>query len=310
MNNRLSVVIPSYKRPVKLKICLTHLLDQAYSPYEIIVVLREIDTESIEVVNDFKKVIPNLKLVFVQKVGVIFAENEGLKNVTGDIVCFIDDDGYAPKEWLFKIDHFFRTHPEALAYGGSDIIKSEPWTYHDFIVSEVGIIKWYGKIVGNHHRKALFKLRNADVLKGVNMCFRRSCFDYLDENLAGSEGHLGNGSQWELDLCMRVNKNKKSIFFDPELVVIHDSDHSNHNHLIASKNNAHNLAYVYLKNSTKWSGLVFILYSLVIGNTQLPGIIWLLVVLLKGPNRSYSINHFWHKLQGFSLGIRLFIKKS
>jgi glycosyltransferase involved in cell wall biosynthesis len=309
MSNLLSVIVPSFKRPIKLKECLKHLECQTLPAFEIIVVLREFDIESIHVVNEFQKIIPQLKLVYVHKVGVIFAENEGLKHVTGNIVCFIDDDGNAPQDWLYKINDFFTMHPNALAYGGSDIIKSEPWTYHDYVVDEVGIIKWYGHIIGNHHRKALFKVRNADVLKGVNMSFRRSSFDFLDENLSGNESTLGNGSQWELDICMRVNKDKKSIFFDPGLVVIHDSDHSNHNHLIASKNNAHNLAYVYLKNSNWTSRFIFICYSFIIGNTQLPGFIWFLIAFVKGPNRITTIRHYLNKFVGFILGIRLFISK-
>ena len=246
-----------------------------------------------------------MREVFTSKIGVIAAENTGLNTITNEIIAFIDDDGYAPPHWLSSIEKFFIDHPYAAAVGGPDIIMSEPWTYSDFPTKDIGLITWYGKVIGNHHRKALGQLRTVDVLKGVNMAFKRNFVDFIDENLAGAEGHLGNGSQWELDLCLRVKNKGGKIFYSPDLVVSHDSDHSNHDYIQAAKNNTHNLCYVMLKNLSKIKKIIFIFYALLIGNIQLPGLIKNLSELTKKPNK-LTFQIIRSKYIGFFYGILTF----
>jgi glycosyltransferase involved in cell wall biosynthesis len=301
-----SVLIPTWKRPEKLFECLNHIANQIKKPDEVIVIVREIDTESIKIITDFMEQLPELRYVFTTRPGVIAAENVGISEARYDYIAFIDDDGYAPDTWLLHINNFFINNPNATALGGSDIIKGEPWTYHDYEVTEVGLLTWYGKIIGNHHRKCLGPLRKVDVLKGVNMIFKRKSIGSLDEKLAGIEGHLGNGSQWELDLCMRVKNNGGDIYFDPSLVVIHDSNHTTHNHLIASMNNAHNLAYVMLKNLSLVSQLIFLIYALTVGNTQLPGIFKMFYDVIKEKSLK-PIQIYFFKLRGFFGGILTYI---
>ncbi len=87
---KVSVIIPSYRRPDYLKRCINALLNQSISPYEIIVVLREEDEESKMVVSEFKNSL--IKTAFVREAGVLIAMNKGLEEATGDIIAFTDDD--------------------------------------------------------------------------------------------------------------------------------------------------------------------------------------------------------------------------
>lgn len=297
-----TIIVPTWKRPGKLKTCLEHLFNQSRKADQLVVVLREIDTESIEIVRQFIGKIRGLEMVFVDKPGVIAAENAGLRNANGNYIAFIDDDGYAPVSWLEQIENFFHLHPEAGALGGSDIIKSEPWSYYDCHVTKVGLLSWNGKIIGNHHRKCEGSIRRVQVLKGVNMAFKRSTFEYLDEKLAGIEGHLGNGSQWELDLCLTLVNKNIPIYFDPSLVVIHDSDHSKHDKLISAKNNAHNLSYVMAKHLSPIRYSVFLLYALIWGNEQLPGLIKTFVDSIRSKTL-FPLKIYLYKLNGFFQGI-------
>ena len=305
--NTIAVLIPTWKRAEKLKLCLEHISKQSRGADEVIVVVRKEDTASIEIIKNFKLVLPSLREVYTEKIGVIAAENAGLQVIKSDLVAFIDDDGYAPDDWLKKIDDFFLNHPEASALGGSDIIVSEPWTYSDFPVEVVGKLTWYGKIIGNHHRKALGQLRTVDVLKGVNMIFKRSVIDNLDENLAGAEGHLGNGSQWELDLCIRVKNKKGLIYFSPDLIVNHDSNHSHHDYIKAAKNNTHNLCFVMLKNLTISKKIIFIFYATIVGNVQLPGLIKNISDLLLQPKK-ITFQLIISKYVGFFNGIKTYLR--
>lgn len=302
-----SVIVPTWKRPGKLKQCLESLASQTRLPNQLIIVLRREDAEGVEVAEIFCKKNSFAEMVFVHKAGVIAAENAGLRVVVGDYVAFIDDDGYAPNSWLEQIEFFFINHPDAYALGGSDIIKSEPWSYYDFEKEKVGILTWYGRIIGNHHRKCIGGIRKVHVLKGVNMIFKRSSFEYLDERLAGIEGHLGNGSQWELDLSLTLLKKKLNIYFDPKLVVIHDSDHSKNDKLIGGQNNAHNLSYVMIKHLSFFKYLIFLIYALIVGNEQLPGLAKLVVELI-GQKKIYPFKIYFRKLIGFFQGILTYVK--
>lgn len=306
--NTFTVLIPTWKREQKLTTCLDHLLKQKVCPDQIVVVVRPEDTGSQDIIHEFQKIMPNLKKVFVHDIGVVAAENAGLKVIDTTHVCFLDDDGYAPTDWIEKIKNFFDLHPTALALGGGDLIKLEPESYHDFPQNIVGKLTFYGKVIGNHHRKILGGIRKVDILKGVNMTFKRSSFDFLDERLTGKEGHLGNGSQWELDLCMRVKLISDEIYFDPSLMVIHDSNHSHHNFIEAAKNNTHNLTYVILKNSPLFNKLSFVFYAVIIGNTQLPGVIKFIFDLGKFNNIFFNVRIFCQKWLGFLFGIRTYVR--
>ncbi len=303
----LGVLIPTWKRPAKLCICLEHIANQIQKPEQVIVVVRKEDNEGIEVANSFLNKINNLEIVYAHKPGVVFAENTGLEKVNTDLVSFIDDDGYAPDDWLVKIHKFFNENPDAFALGGSDIIKSEPWSYHDFEVSTVGKITYYGKVVGNHHRKALGGCREVDVLKGVNMTFKTRGLPRLDMKLAGVDGNHGNGSQWELDLCLSIKKMGGLLYFDPNLIVVHDSDHSSHVKDIVAFNNTHNMTYVMMKHLNPIRKISFLIFALVVGNEQLPGMLKLLFQMVK--DRKFDVFKIYlFKLKGFVAGLKTYIK--
>lgn len=303
----ISVIIPTWKRPEKLKICLECIALQDLPPNEVKVVVRPEDSDGINIVQSFNNRIHNLEMVYSHNIGVVAAENSGLRCATSELIAFIDDDGYAPRDWIKKIINFFNEFPDASAVGGSDIIAGTPWEYHDHEKNEVGLLTSYGRVIGNHHRKITGGIRQVQILKGVNMAFRRNSFTFLDERLAGKEGNLGNGSHWELDICLQVIKSGGKIFFNPDLVVTHDSNHTDHVKMITAKNNTHNLTFVLLKNLAFPRKLLFLIYALVVGNSQLPGIVMFFYDFLKNPSGE-SIQYSLMKFRGFVAGVQTYLR--
>ena len=116
----LSVLIPTWKRPKMLKKCLSHLNNQEVAPDQVVIVTRDSDVESINIVNDFKEYLP-IEHVLVKKPGVIYAENAGLKVINTDITSFLDDDAYVPKQWVKLIKEHFN-NSEIIGVGGPDLI--------------------------------------------------------------------------------------------------------------------------------------------------------------------------------------------
>lgn len=95
---KFSVIIPTHNRPETLSKAINSIVYQKYKNYEIIVV-NDAGNDVGEIINQFPK--ENIKYVSLQNnLGLAGARNEGLKYVTGDYICFLDDDDN------FLPDHF------------------------------------------------------------------------------------------------------------------------------------------------------------------------------------------------------------
>lgn len=298
----MAVLIPTWKRPEKLRTCLEHLTQQEHMPDSIYVVYREEDSESKLVIDSFIPKIP-IKPVIVETPGVVHAENAGLKMVSEDIICFLDDDAYAPTHWTKVIHDKLSSQEEIIGIGGPDIIIQDLESGYRKVVENVGRLTWYGRLVGNHHHK-VEKERVVDVLKGVNMSFKRKFVPMLDTELQSSIRE-GNGSQWELDICMQMSQYGKFLF-SPEIELNHDSNHS---HFIEDKvaiNNARNYTYVILKNFSILKKLAFMFYILIMGNSNAYGLLKFMVELKRQRRlrvfRIYTLN-----LLGIFKGIRSYL---
>jgi GT2 family glycosyltransferase len=270
---KVTVIVPTWKRAGKLAACLRSLEAQTEQPDLVLVVARREDQETRQLLKGVRA--PWLRVLEVQAPGVVHAENRALAHIRDgvetDVVTFMDDDAIATPDWIGKIKHHFRTRPDSIALGGPDIIIREPGTYHDVFVRDVGVVTWYGKVIGQHHRRSE-GLRPVDVLKGVNFSLRRSELLLLDERLQGVDPARGNGVFWELDLCLRLARRGGKLFFDPALVIHHDSDHSHFVPAAVIESTAHNLTYVLLKNLPLVRKVVFLLYAVLVGNGHVRGI--------------------------------------
>lgn len=97
---RVSVVIPTYKRPKNLKNALISVLDQDYEDLEILVVSDNgvdspFNVETSILVEDLKQAYPkrNLKLIeHHQNRNGAAARNTAIMRSTGEYICFLDDD--------------------------------------------------------------------------------------------------------------------------------------------------------------------------------------------------------------------------
>ena len=97
---RVSVIIPTYKRPENLKNALASVVEQDYSDIEVIVVSdngneSEFAEETRQIVSSFDGKKNNCNVVLlehsVNRNGAA-ARNTGILNSTGEYICFLDDD--------------------------------------------------------------------------------------------------------------------------------------------------------------------------------------------------------------------------
>lgn len=93
-----SVIIPVYNDPERLKTCLQALEEQTYpkDSYEVIVVDNGSD-ESIEsIVTEFKQA----RASFEAHRGSFIARNKGISLARGDVIAFIDSDCIPAPDWI------------------------------------------------------------------------------------------------------------------------------------------------------------------------------------------------------------------
>lgn len=97
------MVIPTYNRANLLKRCLASLVEQEYNNFEVVVVDDGSKDQTKDVVNGFKERL-DLKYIFQENKGLASARNSGIKEASGDIIAFIDDDCIASRQWLNAIN--------------------------------------------------------------------------------------------------------------------------------------------------------------------------------------------------------------
>src|SRR6266567_1932929 len=114
---KLSVAIPSYRRPVDLRRALEALTRQDRPVDEVIVVARKDDVETHAVVHEFMCLLP-VGLQLVDRPGVVEAYNRALDVATGDVISFVDDDAAPHADWAGKIVQTLDEDPDLAGIGG------------------------------------------------------------------------------------------------------------------------------------------------------------------------------------------------
>ena len=306
--NKISVIIPSYKRPKELEKCLIGLKNQKRQADEIIVIYRNNDFKTKKLIKKKQKQIPNLNHKEVKKPGQIEALNRGLETVRGDIIAFTDDDAVPHTDWLKRIEKYFISDKKIGGVGGKDIIytkrKKEKKNY-----KIVGKVQWFGRMIGNHH---LYKNSTCevDILKGVNMSFRKKAI----KNLKFDKRLLGKGAQVhnELYLCLKLKKSGWKIIYDPKILVDHyisqrfDEDKRNQFNKNAFKNAVHNETLSLLEYFSFLQRTIFLLWAFFVGTRKAFGIIQLFRFLPK--EKKIALTKWIASMEGHWQGIKTFNK--
>lgn len=309
MNNgvRVSVLIPTYRRLNDLKRCLEAIKRQTWKPYEIIVVIRDDDSESLHYLECFRFEAP-VKIININIPGVIQAMNKGLMEVSGDIVAITDDDSEPHADWLEKIVPYFMLDDHVGGVGGRDWIF-ENGKFIDDEARIVGKLQWFGRMIGNHHLGA-GSAREVDFLKGVNCAYRSDLLKKrgFDVRL------LGKGAQvhWELSIGLAFKRMGWKLVYDPAIAVRHfpaqrfDEDKRNEFNSLALRNAIHNETLLILEHIRFFGKVSFLLWGFIIGKSHSPGILrWIILIISRKSNPFLKC---YCTLMGRLIGIHSWIK--
>ena len=214
---RVTVIVPTYRRPNDLKRCLEGLNKQLLAPSEILIIVRVSDTETCDFLDGVGEQTPQIKIIEVAEPGQVAALNAGLEATTGEIIAITDDDTIPRADWIARIEAHFRADSRLGGVGGRDVVHT-PDGVLEGQRSVVGKVQWFGRLVGNHHLASPFQ-PSADVLKGANMAYRARAVGDLrfDSVLRGAGAQVCN----DLAFSLAVKGRGWRLLYDPQVAVDH-----------------------------------------------------------------------------------------
>jgi cellulose synthase/poly-beta-1,6-N-acetylglucosamine synthase-like glycosyltransferase len=280
---KISVVIPTLNRPDDLRRCLAALKAQGRPADEVVVVIGPGDSLAQPIFEEISNSDARWKYINEQRSSVICSLNTGIRASQGDIITLTDDDAAAPPNWLKLIEAHFLSDSKVGAVGGRDrlMYPDNPELSNPPPASRVGCFNLYGALVGNHHCGAKQSPCEVDVLKGVNLSFRRKAF--LKGQISGQLIGYGAEVGWELDICLTIRKANWKIIYDNAVYV----DHYAGNRLEGNKrqdgasasslHDAQNMAYLHTVYLPIFSIFILFVRTTLIGSRFQPGLIrcWL-----------------------------------
>ena len=271
----ITVVVPTYHRPKDLIRCLDALKTQTRPPDEVLVVVRDTDFETETLLKTFIPDSLPLRSVTVSIPGQVAALNAWLAAAQVDIIAITDDDAIPYADWLERIETHFLSDDRVGGVGGRD------WVYHGQQLEDgkqevVGRVQWFGRVTGNHHL-GVGAPREVDVLKGVNMSYRRSAIEgqRFDERLRGIGAQVNNDMAFSLALRGTGWK----LIYDPKVAVAHypaqrfDEDQRRSFNEIALTNAVHNETLILLEHLPRANRAVFLLWAILVGTRESLGLV-------------------------------------
>jgi cellulose synthase/poly-beta-1,6-N-acetylglucosamine synthase-like glycosyltransferase len=279
------------------------LQEQTKPVDQVIVVVRDTDAETWEFLAQFKA--PNLPLhsVKVTQPGVVAALNAGLAAVEGDIVSITDDDAAPHPDWLERIAAYFTSDSRLGGLGGRD------WIHHGSKLEDesrpvVGQLQWFGRVIGNHHL-GVGEPREVDILKGVNMSFRKEAIGQLrfDERMRGTGAQV----HFEMAFTLTLKRAGWKIIYDPNVAVDHypaqrfDEDQRNNFNEVAFINLVHNETLVLLEHLPFIRRIVFLFWAVFVGTCDSLGFVqWLRFLPSQGQLAGKKLLASWRgRWQGY-----------
>lgn len=174
---KISIIICTYNRELYLPKCLEHLKNQTEDPsnFEIILVNNNSTDNTEKICQDYVQQNSQLSVTYVKETnpGLSFARNKGIETATGDILCFIDDDGFAIPAYVSIIKKFAEDarYLDIVSFGG----KVNP-CYNEGMEP-----KWLSKYIDGLVSKVDLgdevKLFTKKYPAGCNMVFRKEFFE-------------------------------------------------------------------------------------------------------------------------------------
>jgi len=166
---KISVIIPTYRRPQLLRQALHSLQGQSLPTFEVIVVDNASDPEVERMVHAVKEL--PVRYVPEARLGLHYARHAGVYATDAELLVFTDDDATFDRDWLQAYQDAFTCHADMAAAGGPvrPLWEISPPAW---LLEYMGDAKEFG-ILSLMEPYDHFRLGPDGYFFGVNMAIRR-----------------------------------------------------------------------------------------------------------------------------------------
>lgn len=99
MKPLITVIIPVYNTEKELPRCINSIITQSYKKLETLLIDNASSDNSGEICDKYSLIDPRIKVMHLDKSGLSYARNEGLKVSSGEYISFIDSDDWIEKDF-------------------------------------------------------------------------------------------------------------------------------------------------------------------------------------------------------------------
>jgi GT2 family glycosyltransferase len=193
-------VVCSYNGSRTITDTLDHLSALTYPDFEIIVV----SDGSTDGTAAMARCYPDVRVIETRNGGLSAARNLGMREATGEIVAYIDDDAYPDPDWMHFLAHAFCSTTHA-AIGGPNLPPPDDGPIAECVARAPGgpIHVLTGDDVAEH-------------IPGCNFAVRKSALDTI-----GGFDPVYQVAGDDVDACWRLERAGYTIGFHPAAVVWH-----------------------------------------------------------------------------------------
>lgn len=141
MDGLVSVIVPVYNSSAYLKRCIEAILSQTYTKLEIILINDGSCDNSLNIMREYERKDSRIRVFDKENGGSSSARNVGIREATGEYICFCDSDDYYEPDIIENLFLVFNKYKDAVIAQCMSVCRNED----DTIFS--GPLKDSGKIV-------------------------------------------------------------------------------------------------------------------------------------------------------------------
>lgn len=113
-----SIIIPVYNAEATLRRCLSSIVRQPFSDYELLLINDGSTDGSDTICREYADAYPQIRYVAKENGGVSSARNLGLEQASGTYILFVDSDDYVAEDYFAVIDQeLTQCPPDLLMFG-------------------------------------------------------------------------------------------------------------------------------------------------------------------------------------------------
>lgn len=194
---QISIIVPVYNIESYLPRCISSIMEQSYTNYELILIDDGSSDKSAKICDEYAAIDNRIQAVHQSNQGVSEARNHGIRLSRGKYICFIDGDDYIEKTMLESLLSGFDSEVELTIcgfqceYEDGSLIYSSKFANNFILNTEFAIRSLFEDKLYRYQGYIWNKLFILDTIKEFEITFnphiyynedRLFCFEYIKQS--------------------------------------------------------------------------------------------------------------------------------